>query len=1021
MFSQKMQIPDKYFLIAVFTTGNENQQHKSYRIVEDDRDLSKYANMKKVELLLYPPVIYLKIHCPDKRVNTQSFPAKTTAVSIVESVCTNLFHLSGLYAYAIYADPSKPGDPIPQNKSIVEVNPELTDVYLLRRFWIRAINDFTIESDIHFNYSQAKDIVFNMNFPHQSYDSPLLTAYALLIEYQTAEKVKNLLKKAKKKELKQILPKYIRKDKKLLNKTKELLTEKEGPSILELKMAFLRVALQNKFFGSIQFPILAQIPGKAESGQYDFTMTEDCLVCLKKGTYDEEFQIRVNQIRKWKPLGPEILKYFYFENIHDPNAGLVEWQIRSKAVIQILDHFTALVNFLKQMKLQSAENQDTHKLESKKSTMRTISSLAGLMTENSTLTMPSEPSEFVAPTPVQSNSYVLSTIDPPHPQQPVAFAAESCTIKTEMQSTVDEFAAYYNPSDSNQYEVEKVVEYTTDDTIIEYGCSLLKDIITQKSLSPIQDAEAFVLEHQPVNPIIAIAVKQYLQTPCETPVDAVTIVSRTLAHLMSNCLPPLDSFVALNYVRSLCLHFARQEWKDFDFVGKAEAADSMLGSVVKSMTAVLHRMNHPLSTAILGNLAPNDPEALSLFNLNQGISESLVLSSIAVAQGLVNAKIGNKILQPILDALPAIPTYDPMISVTLSEALLAILNDLQMDEVSKKKFMAQPHVARLELSSIINSVSELSNLAKFMTSPASMFIQTRSTRLSQVQEQPTTIPEAAQLYQNARESALLLWSMNDAQNAALALDLSENAATMYALFIASMNDPSLQNTYRDSYAHLNGYIQGSNTVLQEHQTFNSLLDQNDPVHSVVLTLLSSNEDVKSTISLLSLDSATEKQKRAVFLDTWNKIDSVLRKIDTKSQEKDIQDVNSNFRLFSFAAVSLAKNDDAAIPLRSRLGEIGNDLIQIMSEEMPDEERRTRAIQIRNELRPLDALAYGENGASERFVHFDKKNVDTPEAYTVTFNVKMPDLSGVKDTLSKLAETLRQFKTKTPQAPPAGTK
>lgn len=43
--------------------------------------------------------------------------------------------------------------------------------------------------------------------------------------------------------------------------------------------------------------------------------------------------------------------------------------------------------------------------------------------------------------------------------------------------------------------------------------------------------------------------------------------------LMYHEVPPLDAFVALNYMRLLVLHCSSKEWKDLNFAGQGERVD----------------------------------------------------------------------------------------------------------------------------------------------------------------------------------------------------------------------------------------------------------------------------------------------------------------------------------------------------------------------------------------------------------------------------------------------------------------
>ena len=89
---------------------------------------------------------------------------------INEVVCDfcQLFGLKGDLAYGLYPNPNDLLRPIMMNKAICEINPGLSELYLQRRYWIKALNDYTDDRDVQFNYAQAEHLVYDPHLTHQT-------------------------------------------------------------------------------------------------------------------------------------------------------------------------------------------------------------------------------------------------------------------------------------------------------------------------------------------------------------------------------------------------------------------------------------------------------------------------------------------------------------------------------------------------------------------------------------------------------------------------------------------------------------------------------------------------------------------------------------------------------------------------------------------------------------------------------------------------------------------------------------
>jgi hypothetical protein len=140
--SMNMKIPEKNFVIICLPTPEPSK--KTYRILEEDKDLRRYAQLRWLEFMLYPPTQFLRITCPGGRATTGQFDSKKSASELVEDICAKpgrdasgqwrgFFNLTGPIAYSLYKDPQNMIEPVPMSKSIVEYDPFVTVLWLQRR------------------------------------------------------------------------------------------------------------------------------------------------------------------------------------------------------------------------------------------------------------------------------------------------------------------------------------------------------------------------------------------------------------------------------------------------------------------------------------------------------------------------------------------------------------------------------------------------------------------------------------------------------------------------------------------------------------------------------------------------------------------------------------------------------------------------------------------------------------------------------------------------------------------------
>lgn len=424
---------------------------------------------------------------------------------------------------------------------------------------------------------------------------------------------------------------------------------------------------------------------------------------------------------------------------------------------------------------------------------------------------------------------------------------------------------------------------------------------------------------------------------------------------------------------------------------------------------VMKRANHPLSTALFEATSDEVPDSKALLMLNEAIADGLMLIAQAVGQACCDADIGAPDLQPLLAALPALPTFEPIMGAHLAEVLLPIIRDVAGNEEQKAQLLAQPHVARLEVGSMVKAIQDLYGFTHFMNSPIATLAQTLSPRLLRQPNAPQTTPEAMEVYEVAREMANLLWNIDENANSALALETSELAATFYQLFLAQDEDPGLRPQIDTTFGSLSAAMRQAADIIGTKQSLKDLLHPSNPLHNVTLALLDSSADFSTTAALLALESMDDKQRRALCQVYGQEMDKRLRGLAGQVSDLDRQAFANMFKLFSMGTLSLTP-PGMALDLRSRLAELGAILMSLLSDPVLDDaKRREKCAQIRNALRPLLALL-DDSPMSDLIRRFldGATDLNDPRTYAIQFTLRAPDLSLQIATLKKLMATLKQF-------------
>jgi hypothetical protein len=1019
----KLAAPDGYFIILILPTSDD-KGGKWYRILDDKKDLRKYSTLGSIEIMFYPPTAVVDVRCAgSERVVKRQIDSKRPSRVLVEDLCGEpviddqgrhhgYFGLEGPIAYCLYHNPEEIRTPVPLNRSLVEFNPWAKSLWLQRRFWIQRMNRFTRPPDVVFNYAQAKQMVWREDFDAPNYNGPNLVALAFCVEYETYDRAAALVAecKNKKRELAQYFPPWMcheskhRKDRK---KALELMIGYKGKDKLTLQLWFIRDCLKNKYFGSVDFKVHTVVPNSGVKDQQEvlLTITEFYLILNDPTTHEELFSVRNHSMRKWRPKDTVSIIFQYT----DTNRKHDEFTVHNDRALLILDHFTSLMNFLKQARVQSQTDELGDRLTRGFHTTSgsSASTMSVLMRNDQSLLNMSIDHDGEDEWPS-----ILPRVEAPLPQRATFTDPDSYLVPVRAGDYATEFEKCYDHSEQG-FQFQEIPMYQVRDNLIEQGCMLIRSAI-QTGISPTLIGK-FLDVNLPNSEGMQQILTQFLDGPWDPAVEGlnqfrVGLTATCLEEVMTNELPPLDAFVALNYMRSLLLDYGQKQWRDFDFVGQASKIDEKLGTVVNSALGVMHRASHPLATVLFEAMSGTLPEAKAQLMLNTAIADGLMMIAISVGRALCDAGIGELELRPLVASVPEVPVFDPIFASRLAETLLPIIRDVAGDDKMRTRLLAQPHVARVEPNSMVKAVQDLAGLTHFMNSPLAMYIQSKGPNLTQPLATPTTMAEAVATFKTAREMALMLWNMDEVENAAVAYELSERAATMYSLFCHSTADPSLNATLAEEFKALQPVAHAGIETLKLNTDLASLLSPNDPLHNLALGLINGNEDWTTAASLLTLEAMDEKQTKGLVVGQGEQLDALLRGLNGPVGPLELDKFANLFKMWSLGVLSCAPGDQGT-EIRAKIAEIGAMLMMVLEDFGLSEEARHEKIDlIRSLLRPL--LALGEEGeeAVDVLKQFLSLSDDPSKAkpYEIPFNAQAPDLTVPIAIVKKLRGVLGRF-------------
>jgi hypothetical protein len=1017
----KMNVPEDYFVLLVLPASDGKS--KWYRILEPNADLRRFSALSTIELLLFPPKVTIEIAClgSDQTIS-RKVDSKRHSGDIIDDICSEsapeiegvepcLFSLTGSLGYALYSNPTDIRLPVPLNRSLIEYNPFTKTFYLLRRFWTERICYFTRPSDVAFNYYQAQTMVWDPEFDFQHYNYTAMLALVLLINHQKRDVITALIKecKNKRRELLQYFPPWLcheTKDKPRRKKVIEALGSYGHKDRPTLQLWFLREALKNKLFGAVEYESLTVVPGRESEGLQEVILTiTDTTFYLMDRSRRELFAVPHHRLRKWKPVDNEHVIFQLLDGRKSRREFVLEYQ-RS---LLIVDHFTSLLNFVKQMKVQEKTDEIGDRLT------RGFTTTTGSSSSTMSVLLRNDRSlSNLNLNDADGDGYpsMMPRAERAIPQRVTFTNPDDYLLKSQAGDMTADYATFYDAGETG-WEFQDVSNYGVRDNLIEQACMLLRNAI-QKGVSMTQISQ-FLGVNLPNSPDFLLILNQIIDGPYDTTIEAlpafrIGLTARCLGQLMGHELPPLDSFVALNYIRSLLLDYAQKQWAAFDFVTQATKQDERLGTVVGSALNVMRGVNHPLSTVLFEALSGTLPEAGANLMLNNAIADGLLMIAVSVARGCCDAGIAERELRPLVAGVPRVATFEPVFASRLAEALLPVIKNVAASDDLRARLLAQPHVARVEPNSMVKAVQDLYGFTHFVNSPLGMFIASKSAKLTTTITSPGNMAEAIDLYRTAREIALLLWNMAEDENAAVAYELADGSATLFELFASTFEDSSLAGAMHEAFHAIEPPARAAMEFLRGNRELQSLLRESDPLENLALGLINMSDDWVTAAALLTLSAMDEKQTKDLVHGHGEMIDLRLRSLSGPMAPLDLEQFNNVFKMFALGVLSIAPQDQGT-DLRARIAEIGTMLMQVLEDiDMLEDDRKEKVAVIRDLLRPLQAL--GEEGevAGDVLKQFLATGDDpgSQKQFESSFNARAPDLTVSVAILKKINGVLRHF-------------
>ena len=970
-FSKKIQFPKGSYILV------KKAEHL-YKIPDPQRDLTSFQQ-NSFHLIIYPPTIFLKVHCPDKRINIRSFDSQLLASQIVEILCTEIFRLQSPESYALYQAFDVSTDAFPPNSPIVEFRPEISDVWLLRRFWIKSYSNFTEENDVHYNYAQAKLTFYGRNFPYKEVDYKKLLALAIIVEFNgKTDDAAKILGKGKNTEWKKHFPEFAC-EKKIVKSVIELLPTLPH-DMLEAKKMFIQTAIQFEYFGAATFRCSFEANGKKYTDGY-LSFAERGLCFLDKTQNDEIIYkpvkiVGYNNVKKYKSLPNNVLRLTI---VNEDGVGAYNYEIESIFIPRILEHFLVLLNFLKANKLKDKELN--HKKETftrnRRNTVRTAqTSFTDLMSSDASLTV--KGSQLASDSSLHQ-IVIMDKVEAPPIQSAVTFTIPRLTREENINT---EFTQY----ERNEKKLSSSL--SPDYGISKSICTLLKKTISRECLSPLTEAENLIQS------LGGSQIASDIVNGCDGGFyPTISTVAQVGALLADQVLVPLDAFSCLNYIRSIVQRFLNDQWLNFDFINASQDVNPLFARVAVALFQRSEKMIPPLAYVLLG--AYDDENAHNLHTILDAVCAALMICATNIAKAFINVGMGTEKLHYILDNAPKIPAFDPVYCTNLIENLIPLAHSLRVS-ANARKFLAQEHKAQIDVKMIRDVVDHLSNFLTYIGSPSSLYLLSQSKRCFTRFEYPDSLRDSITIYQGAMESAYVYWYANDAKNAELAFRIEDNVQAFIDLF---MSDSSYTLMAQDMLEQLNQALQRGFTG---ETTLEQFLDPTDPLHAVVLSLIK-KEKVEEAIPLLAIDSLSLIQKRAVFDVAFKALDEALRTTALKPAIVDGPRITAAFSLLAVTCVSSSRDNPLINKAKEKITSLGEALNTLVS--ATPEERLYQINSIRQQVRELAFLVNDPENGCQKLIQ------ETVAPYEISFILEKPNIDNELSSLRQITMDLSLFSAK----------
>ncbi|KAK8881613.1 hypothetical protein M9Y10_004357 [Tritrichomonas musculus] len=956
IYKYNAQIKEDFILIAKLPSKN----YTSYRIIESKTDFSKCSENKDASLLAYPPKICLTVKSPDGRSIFREYDAKKSVGDIIASLCHSSFKLQTHLAYALYLKKKDCYVPMSNIKAIIECDPFITEVYLRRYFWLRPFIKINRESDVNFIYGQAREIVNDPKFSYKNYRFIDLIAIDLIIKYETYEKAKKIMKKAKKKE---IFPKYIYDSRKKVKNTVKQMKNYDGKPPLELKKTFIALCVQYQFFGIPIYAVKSNLPDNPKSSikEYFLTIDSEFLYLLERKAHIIMYKVEIARVQKYQIQKTNVL-FVIVEKQRKPDGSrnVTKWPVSFVNPLPFTQFFTNLIHFIKHENLQNQKKKDHkhHKHRKRRnSTLTRSMSVSAFQTSSFNFIdrddLDLTDVDFHPTLELSSSLKRLNPIDPPEQQKIVDCDVELASVTSADAVTDDSYIDnliscipeselqfdYSYPTESEnekeltlkQSECEEDItekdEVLPPEVYLIDACNLIKKTVNEDAL--ISETIVFIQSYLPRSQFKQTVIGWQLQCASDSSYQRISCVSRAIIYFlyMNNTIAPLDLFATINYIHSILLIHGRSQWSKIDFIEIAKKIDYQLGLVAENYLSLSKRVSHPIASILLDCSLRITNEYQDLYLFTQTIYFALFVTCVSVAKAFCNAGIASNMLQPILNTLPDVLEFDMGRMIELAEPLYQISHSLEKNEETQKKFFSQTHFSNPQFKSIISIINDIHNSSLIVQTPAFAFFSSFSYTLNTLPENLTqTIVEAGDIYSRAKHCSVVYWNIDNCKLRSLSQEISWNAENFYMTFLYAMQDASIVSICESSYYTLIKDWKRFISNVIENPSIEKILNGLDPSSFVIKNLICSTEKIEETIAILCLLSTTKKNKLKALDESYKSLDLKLA-----NDELTKNDLNNIYRIFSILAIDFNKS----VPTHpEQLIELGNKLIELA---VPDDE------------------------------------------------------------------------------------